>query len=147
MFFSASPATVTILANDNANGIIDFAVTSQTATLREPVPGNSSGSGMSGSLNIYLGIAYNCCVCVCIMKILNGLQRSQLSTHARTYKHPPPPPTHTHTHKRVLAHCQNWSRWSPRDRGERLKRNLGKMTQLANEPPNGHHPLKPPNYG
>ncbi|XP_065175877.1 adhesion G-protein coupled receptor V1-like [Sycon ciliatum] len=42
-----SVATVTILANDNANGIIDFAVTSQTATLREPVPGNSSGSAVT----------------------------------------------------------------------------------------------------
>ena len=50
--------------------------------------------------------------------------------------------THTHTHTLVLAHCQNWSRGSPRERGERLKRNLGKMTQLAIEPPNGRHPLK-----
>ena len=37
-------ATVTILANDNANGIIDFVPDSQMATLREPVPGNSTGS-------------------------------------------------------------------------------------------------------
>ena len=53
--------------------------------------------------------------------------------------------THTHTLVLVLvAHCQNWSRGSPRERGERLKRNLGKMTQLAIEPPNGRHPLKSP---
>ena len=55
--------------------------------------------------------------------------------------------SHTHTHILVLvrvAHCQNWSRGSPRERGERLKRNLGKITQLAIEPPNGRHPLKSP---
>ena len=55
--------------------------------------------------------------------------------------------THTHTHTLVLvlvAHCQNWSRGSPRERGERLKRNLGKMAQLAIEPPNGRYPLKSP---
>ena len=53
------------------------------------------------------------------------------------------PNTHTHTLVLVLvAHCQNWSRGSPRERGKRLKRNLGKMTQLAIEPPNGRHPLK-----
>ena len=56
-----------------------------------------------------------------------------------TYTH-----THTHTHTVLVAHCQNWSRGSPRERGERLKRNLGKMTQLAIEPPNGRHPLKSP---
>ena len=61
-------------------------------------------------------------------------------THRHTHTH-----THTHTHILVLvAHCQNWSRGSPRERGERLKRNLGKMTQLAIEPPNGRHPLKSP---
>ena len=59
--------------------------------------------------------------------------------------------THTHTHTHLylylyllVAHCQNRSRGSPRERRERLKRNLGKMTQLAIEPPNGRHPLKSP---
>ena len=61
-------------------------------------------------------------------------------THARAHTH-----THTHTLVLVLAHCQNWSRGSPQERGERLKRNLGKMTQFAIEPPNGRHPLKSPN--
>ena len=57
------------------------------------------------------------------------------------------------TYIHVLAHCQNWSNGSSRKRrerlkrGERLKRNLGKMTQLAIEPPNDRHPLKPPNSG
>ena len=36
---------------------------------------------------------------------------------------------------------------SPLKRGERFKRNIGKMTQLAIEPPNGRHPLKSPNSG
>ena len=59
--------------------------------------------------------------------------------HVHTHTH-----THTHTHLVLVAHCQNWSRESPRERGERLKRNLGKMTQLVIEPPNGRHPLKSP---
>ena len=74
----------------------------------------------------------------------------------RGYKHTTPchagmcTCAHTHTQKHTLvvlvlvAHCQNRSRGSPRERGERLKRNLGKMTQLAIEPPNGRHPLKSP---
>ena len=59
--------------------------------------------------------------------------------------------THTHTDRQtythilvLVAHYQNSSRGSPRERGERLERNLGKMTQLAIEPPNGRNPLKSP---
>ena len=67
-----------------------------------------------------------------------------IHTHARAHTH-----THadTHTLVRVLvAHCQNWSRGSSRERGERLERNLLKVTQLASiEPPNGRHHLKSPN--
>ena len=51
---------------------------------------------------------------------------------------------HTHTHLYLLLTAKTGSRGSPRERGERLKRNLGKMTQLAIEPPNGRHPLKSP---
>ena len=70
--------------------------------------------------------------------------QARAHTHTHTHTH-----THIHTHCLVLvlvlvAHCQNWSRGSPRERGERLQRNLGKMTQLAIEPPNGRHPLKSP---
>ena len=74
--------------------------------------------------------------------------RTHTDTHAHTDTHrhtDTHTQTRTHTHTLVLvAHCQNWSHGSPRERGERLKRNLGKMTQLAIEPPNGRHPLKSP---
>ena len=88
--------------------------------------------------------------------------RTRVRTHAHTqnthtHTHTRRTHTHTHTHTHtyrqtdrhihilvLVAHCQNRSRGSSRERGERLERNLGKMTQLAIEPPNGRNPLKSP---
>ena len=93
-----------------------------------------------------------------------GWARTRVHAHTHTHTHTH---THIHTHARaraqtqtqaytqthtdtdtlvlvLVAHCQNWSSGSLRERGERLKRNLGKMTQLAIESPNGRHPLKSP---
>ena len=102
----------------------------------------------------------------CTHKGMHALP-SHTSVHACTHKGMHALPSHTsvqactlacihiavtgkpaHARTRVLvvlvAHCQNWSHGSPWKRGEALKKNLGKMTQLAIELPNGRHPLKSP---
>ena len=70
-------------------------------------------------------------------------------TQTYAYKH-----THTHTHKRIQTHTVLYllaantghvglsGRWE-----ERFQRYLGKMTQLAIEPPNGRNPPKSLIYG
>ena len=75
-----------------------------------------------------------------------AIERMERSRHA-----------HAHTHTSIIdgklfivlvAHCQTWSRGSHREGGDRLKRNLGKMTQLAIEIPKTLGGLKnDPTYG
>ena len=66
-------------------------------------------------------------------------------THTCTCTHK----TQTYRHTCTCTCCSlpKLVTWVSPERGERLKRNLGKMTQLAIEPPNDRHPLKSQTLG